>query len=289
MPAKPVTLGAVKTAATKMKRELVKADGDKDSQLSVAEVTTYGKSLNDGFKVGRALTTMTRFALHSANGASSISVAGAKQAVDRAVNLIGTRDKNGDGILSAGSELDSARQLKTYQALAALSARLSLGGTGGTLTAQQLGAAIAPLKKDANFISESDYAPKFVSASVAAGPLTPESAVKALEPQIAKFYDSNYSGFAYVGFSPTETKDFFERLTEAVAGAEPAEVKSAAAFTSIKQLLDQNLTDLQVFRYGPSEPGSDKLATDRGLYVFGVVGKAKDGKVCGVLIGSVET
>jgi hypothetical protein len=64
--------------------------------------------------------------------------------------------------------------------------------------------------------------------------------------------------------------------------------KSGKAFASITALLKDNLTDVQVLKYGPA--GSDgKLSSDNGLSAYLVVGKSKDGKAAGVLIGSVET
>jgi hypothetical protein len=64
--------------------------------------------------------------------------------------------------------------------------------------------------------------------------------------------------------------------------------KSAKAFAGINALLEDNLTDLRVLKYGPAD-SSGKLASDNGLCADVVVGKSKDGKVAGVLIGSVAT
>ena len=46
---------------------------------------------------------------------------------------------------------------------------------------------------------------------------------------------------------------------------------------------------MRVVRVGPKEDGSNKLATDHGLYADMIVGRNADGKLAGVIIGSVET
>jgi hypothetical protein len=204
--------------------------------------------------------------------------------VDSAIAVISNKDTNKNGKLEAGPELNAAKRLKTFQALANLAGVDVVGGSTG-LSAKQLGAAIAPFAKDANYTSESDYAPKFVSANLT-GAFSAQSAVAALGPELKKFFAGDDGGpKAFETFSATAAKSFLSGLAESSG---PDDAKSAKAFAGINALLKENLTDLQVLKYGPA--GSNgKLASDNGLYAYVVVGKSKDGKAAGVLIGSVET
>ncbi len=162
------------------------------------------------------------------------------------------------------------------------------GQTGETLDSKKLGAEINKYADKALFMSESDYAAQFVSGKLPAGGVTAENAMASLSAPLKKLFgdsDAHFpADYAVEAYSAAEAKSFISDL----ANDNQEGPEAAAAFKSINQLMKANLTDIQVFNVGPKD-ANGKVASDNGLYGRLVVGKTSDGKIAGVLIGSVET
>jgi len=161
------------------------------------------------------------------------------------------------------------------------------GQTVDTLDSKKLGAEINKFADKALYMSESDYAAQFVSGTLPQGGVTGANAMTALSAPLKKlFADSGKfpADYAVEAYSAADAKSFINDLAKDNQEGPEAE----AAFASINQLMKANLTDIQVFNVGPRDDNG-KVASDNGLYGRLVVGKTSDGKIAGVLIGSVET
>jgi hypothetical protein len=89
-------------------------------------------------------------------------------------------------------------------------------------------------------------------------------------------------------YSAADAKAFINRLSDVQDPNDPGLVPSARAFGEITKLLNANLKAVQVVKVGPKD-ANGKLADDQGLYSYVVIGRASDGKVAGIMLGSVET
>jgi hypothetical protein len=146
-------------------------------------------------------------------------------------------------------------------------------GAAGTITAAQFNTAA----KDANYISESDSAPTFLSAKLSPG------------AKITKTYIRRNFGAA-LGMQADDAMEFSNR-TAALAWFDDAgsdeDPASTAAWARIKTLMKGKLKGIVLIKTGPGENGV--LTSDQGAYNYLVVGKSADGKVVGFFIESVET
>jgi hypothetical protein len=96
------------------------------------------------------------------------------------------------------------------------------------------------------------------------------------------------SDFTAEVYTASEAREFITGLHTDDSGGDEVSAKSAAAFAKITRGLHDNLTDLKVVKIGPKE-GDGSLASAGGLYAKLIIGRTADGKVAGILLGSVET
>jgi hypothetical protein len=137
----------------------------------------------------------------------------------------------------------------------------------------------AAAAQGANYISESDSTPTFITAPIASG------------KRITKTFIRQTFG-AQLGLVPTDAMRFSNRA-EAIAfmlrntNPDLGDAASIAAWARINDLLKAKLTSLVLIKVGPGENG--KLLDDAGEYKYLVVGKTADGKVSGFFVVAVET
>ncbi|MBL9039012.1 MAG: hypothetical protein JNG84_10885 [Archangium sp.] len=283
---KQTQLSSVRNAAAELKTHLKKADGNRDGRVTDAEVKKYAKALKQPKAVSDALLAVTSEALKG-KASKSIAVSVITKQVDDAMALINKSDKNRNGKLDVGAELNKANTLKSFKALAAMASGLEV--ISGKLTAYQLENAIGPWAMKANYTSESDYNPTYFSLP-GNTTITASNAMRVLNAPMDEFFSEdaheNVSMSKYTAevMSAADTKSFMDDLVTDY----PDDTDSVAGWTNVNKLLRANLTDLKVVRVGPKdEDGS--MATDQGLYAYVIVGKTTDGKTAGVYFGSVET
>ncbi len=282
-----IRLSALRTEGKELKQHAQKADANGNGVVTQSEVRKYGAAQNDGFVVGNALLTMHSWAMRDFDRGGSVTVKHLQGTVDSALKAISNKDLNGNDVLDAGPELTAAKRLKTFQGLSAMADRKA-----PTLETAKLRTEIAKYAGKAIYMSEGDYNPRFVSVPFATTP-TLKNLVSALQTHLSAFYKqegqpidpAQYTGESY---SPNEAKAFIDGLSAVGPDDDTLMRNSAQAFGKITDLMKANLKDLKVFKYGPKDEDGG-LATDQGLYVQVVVGKAKDGKLAGILLGDVET
>jgi hypothetical protein len=160
-----------------------------------------------------------------------------------------------------------------------LSAATTASDQHARLNAEQLGRRLAPLLTKADYLSESNYAPQYISTNLlGTGGFTGPAAVRSLKADLREFFGSDATTSRTM--SSKERAVFLKDLNPS---------SGHRGFKPVLRLLDANLTDLTVIKTGPIDPNTGKLARDNGLYGYLVVGKTCDGKVAGILIGAVET
>lgn len=112
----------------------------------------------------------------------------------------------------------------------------------------------------------------------------------ALEGPLKKMFETTTLNDAtFEAYTAAESKSFVNGLSETSVDDDDFIRDSAKAFGSITDLLKANLTDIKVFKIGPKDDRTGKLATDQGLYARVVIGRTADGKVAGIILGDVET
>ncbi len=165
----------------------------------------------------------------------------------------------------------------------------------GGLTVAQLQAELEKVAEQAVWMSEADYTPSFVTASAPAGALDLAMLQRAFTSRILAFYAADGGGevsadeIAWDLESSAESAQWLTGAAEYEADDEDYVVESAQAWGKIKDLFDQNLTDLRAVKVGPKDEEEGGLATDQGLYIWLVVGRAADGTLAGFVVGTVET
>jgi len=202
-------------------------------------------------------------------------------------HMVAKYDLNQNGL---SKDEISRMSLTGKNAVALAKALKAAGGSdvdgGGKLGSKELGTAINKLAKDANYVSESDYSPVFVTGDIAAAShLNGPNAMTAFAGPLKNLFkdDGNFpADFAGETYSPRDATSFINGL------ADDEDPKSSAAWKGITKLMKDNLTDLQVINIGPKDDHGG-VASDQGLYGRMVLGRTSDGKVAGILIGAVET
>ena len=193
-------------------------------------------------------------------------------------------------------ELAAAKNLKTFKALSSLAASLDLNAPGTRLTAAQLAEAVKADSAIADYMSESDYHPAFISAPWPTGGLDETNLKTVFNAELMTLFkddlqyttppSTDLSQYLVKQWSPTDAKGFMARLSN--TQVDDDQKPSAEAFGRILNQFKANLTDLQVYTVGPK--GDDgKLGDSDGLYGYLVVGKSADGKAAGFVVGSVQT
>lgn len=215
--------------------------------------------------------------------------------VNRAVeyaktHMVAKYDLNNNGL----SKTEIAKMSLTGKRAVDLAKALKAAGTDAStsLDSAKLGTEVNKFKADAWYISESDYQPQYFAKDFPAGhELNANNVMTALRPELVKHFD-DASGvlkdFTAEVYSARDAKEFLAGLSESSDPNDDYSVKSAKAFGEIVKLLDGNLTDVHVVKVGPKD-SRGKLASDNGLYAYTIIGRNADGKVAGVMIGSVET
>ncbi|MBL9038232.1 MAG: hypothetical protein JNG84_06960 [Archangium sp.] len=291
------SLSTLRSAATELKKHLAKADTNRDGSVTTAEVKKYAKGLSNGKAVENALVTLTSYALNAQGGGTKVKVAGVTKRVNDVLESITARDANKNGKIDLGKELTRANTLKTFQALAELAN--ARAAAPAKLTAAQLGSAMKPLFKDANFSSESDYAPLFVSGALPGGKITGAAVVDALKKPLGDFMkeDFDITGLFKNGNLADgaieelkDSKKFIAGLEEYHVDEDPNFQPSPEAFKKLNAVMKQGLTDVKVFYFGQKDDvNPNEVDGSPGLCCFLVVGKTSDGKVAGMLLGAVHT
>ncbi|MBL8913327.1 MAG: hypothetical protein JNM17_21700 [Archangium sp.] len=169
------------------------------------------------------------------------------------------------------------------------------GGTDAKLDSKGLAALVKKHANDAWYMSESDYHPEFLSGTLPAGhDINGHNVMTLFKADFQKLFDGNEGTFpgdyAYEQYSAKDAKAFIADLrTDNRDEGDDIISKSASAFGFITRGLEANLTDIKVFKIGPKAERGTGLATDQGLYAQVIVGKSRDGKTVGIMMGDVET
>ncbi|MBI5547617.1 MAG: hypothetical protein HY901_27355 [Deltaproteobacteria bacterium] len=117
-----VKMDSLRQAAQTVKRHAEQADKNQNGVLTAKEIKSHGQKQQDEFVTGDALKTMESWAKVS-NGNKPATVAQVQAKADQAIVAIEKRDKNHDGVIEEGSELNAAQKLKTFKALDAMASR----------------------------------------------------------------------------------------------------------------------------------------------------------------------
>jgi len=207
-------------------------------------------------------------------------------------HMIAKYDLNSNGLskteisrmsLTGKLAVDLARALKSA----------AKADTFGKLSTKALEVEVNKYAAKANYMSESDYSPEFVSGELPAGhELTDRNAISSLSAPLSRLFEGSETpfpgGYTAEAYSAVDAKAFIEDLRTANRD-EGENTESVAAFGFITRALQANLTDIKVYKIGPREENGSGLATDQGLYAQVIVGRTADGKIAGIIIGDVET
>jgi len=203
-------------------------------------------------------------------------------------HMIAKYDLNSNGL----SKDEIARMSLTGKRAVDLAKALKAAAATPALDSAKLGTEVAKFAKDAWFMSESDYNPAYFAKDFPAGhDLNANNVMMALRPELAEHFEDTtglLGDYTAKVYSAADAKAFINRLSEVQDPNDPGLVPSARAFGEITKLLNANLKDVQVVKVGPKD-ANGKLADDQGLYSYVVIGRASDGKVAGIMLGSVET
>lgn len=289
--AKPLVHTALDKAAANLKN----AKGN-DPNVSRADVSKATKAITSDAE--RALTEQFFKFIDAREPAAGARVT--DKDIDKAVvyakqHIIDKYDINGNGI--SKEEIGKMSRLGRLAVDFAIELKKTgaAGGTPTALPATQLGKdiAAAALLKDGstvNYVSESDYPVTFVSA-----PLPSTYDAKSVMGAFSTLMlgdvfkgEADLRAMTAEMFSPAETTARLDNMAAVDDPADPASVEIGAAFSKVKKLVEDNLTDLRLVKVGP-KAADGSLADDNGLYNYLVVGKTRDGQLAGVSFGSVET
>jgi hypothetical protein len=203
-------------------------------------------------------------------------------------HMVAKYDLNNNGL----SKEEVAKMSLTGKRAVDLAKALKAAAATPALDSGKLGVEIAKYSNVASYMSESDYNPAFFAKDFPAGhDLNANNVMMALRPELAKHFEDTtgvLGDFTAEVYKPRDAKAFIDGLSEVSDPNDPGLEPSAKAFAEITKLLNGNLKDLQVVKVGPKDTDGT-LASDHGLYAYVVIGRASDGKVAGVMIGSVET
>ncbi|MBK8171185.1 MAG: hypothetical protein IPK60_12685 [Sandaracinaceae bacterium] len=144
----------------------------------------------------------------------------------------------------------------------------------------------------ANYMSESDYVPEYLQGEPDRDGSVSISLVRETLGDDIAFFFSNEGEEAVeadaLAYTIHSRADAVEFLDDQCVPNENNDAATVAAWSTIRALVAEHLTDVRMLRAGfPDESGD--LSSDRGLYVFIIVGKSADGRLMGFLVGSVET
>lgn len=292
MPTTPAVtkMSSLRKVATALKKGAKKADLNRDGRLSVTEIRKYGASKKDGFATGKALLTLQSWAMRDSERAYTASVSAVQGKADDAIFAIKAKDANGNGKIDAGKEFNAVKRLKTFQALS----DLIDGGTPTGLTAAELTKALKPLSAKADYTSEADYYPEYITTPMTK-PMTAKNVFSAIQSKLDKSFYSDWSDaekatFVMNGGTKSNTDKFIAALVKVDndPNIDDSYRESARAFGKIIDVMKKNLTDITVISYGPGD-ANGVLTDSQGLYVDVVAGKSSDGKLVAMALGRVWT
>jgi|JI10StandDraft_1071094.scaffolds.fasta_scaffold16852_3 hypothetical protein len=154
--------------------------------------------------------------------------------------------------------------------------------TPGVLTLPQLKSAVEVATQGLTLMSETDANLRFVSANaIGTTAITPHLIRQKLTYQHDRLIDSVMSGGTPLakrtGSEVRDAQAFLTRLATPNDPSDPASVDQARRFGELKTLLESQLTDMTVVRFG-----------DVNISTF-IVGRTKTGELAGILTGQVET
>jgi hypothetical protein len=154
--------------------------------------------------------------------------------------------------------------------------------TPGVLSLPELKAKLETLTQGLTVMSETDANLKVLSASnIGSTPITPHLIRQKLTYQHDRLIGSVMSGGTPLakrtGSEVRDADAFLTRLATPNDPADPASVETARRFGELKTLLQSQLTDLTVVRFG-----SINISTF-------IVGRTRNGELAGLLTGQVET
>lgn len=153
---------------------------------------------------------------------------------------------------------------------------------------------LAAAAKDLYFGSETDSrAFPVEAASDASGPITPEevrSTVGATHDalmrgdQVLYFANPDYVGIADRFVEVRDAGEWLDRRSTVNDPSDPGSVEEAAQWEALGAFVRANLTDLTVVRFNESDNPDGAITSS--IYL---VGRTGDGRIVGILAGSVET
>ena len=206
-------------------------------------------------------------------------------------HMIAKYDLNNNGLSAAEIKqmsltgkfaIDLAKALKTAPAAT-------------TLSGAALNAAITTAAKDADYMSETDSTPAFITGKPAtAAGVTVDNVKAAFGAQVTEILKDGTGGelssLSQLGFEVSSAADTAAFIKDELSKDEDSDPghKSGDAWGKLSTVLKDNLSDVRLVKVGPKD-ASGKLETDHGLYSYLLVGKAADGRLSGVQFASVET
>ena len=276
-------------AALKVAANIIVKAGGSDGRTSRAELNAALKTLP---KEQKALTDIFfKFIDHrDFKSGAQVTAKDVNRAVAYAkTNMVAKYDLDNNGLSKeeiSKMSLTGKRAVDLAKALKGAAVDTDSG-----LSATKLGQEIAKYADKATYMSEGDYSPEYFAAAFPAGhDLNGHNVMTALEGPLKKMFETTTLNDAtFEAYTAAESKSFVNGLSETSVDDDDFIRDSAKAFGQITDLLKANLTDLKVFKIGPKDDRTGKLATDQGLYAQVVIGRTADGKVAGIILGDVET
>lgn len=281
IPTTPSVRTFTETWSADFKEAVTKAAG-KNGKLSTAEVKKLAASTGPDKMFADTAAQLLKAAGNHAQPIEAI-VAQAKAYAQRAAEAAAGPDKKIS--LADGAKLPK----DLVEDFFTLRGRPAPSTTPVTPTPTTSGLPVGELKTKVEaavnglwLTSESDAKIKFLTGTQLNGAAITPAIVRS---QLTAQHDAVMSDVMY-GMTPlasrsqTEVRSanaFLTQLATPMDPADPDSVASAAKFAELKKLLEENLTDLQVIRFGRIN-----------ISTF-IVGRTAAGELAGVLSGQVET
>ena len=280
IPSTPSVKTFTETWSADFKDAVTRAAG-KNGKLSVAEAKKLAASSAPDKMFADTALNLLKAAGNTAQSVETL-VSSAKAYAQRAAEVAAGSDKMlslADGAKLPKDLVEDFFLLRGKPAPAATTP-VTPPATGMPLA--QLGPALTTAVDGLWLTSESDAKLKFVSGAQLNGAAITPALVRA---QLGAQHDvlmPDVMGGASPLASRTKTEQrsanaFLSKLATPMDPGDPASVASAARFAQLKTLMQANLTDLTVIRFG-----------NRNISTF-IVGRTASGELAGMLTGQVET
>ncbi len=280
IPSTPSVKTFTETWSADFKDAVTKAAG-KNGKLSVSEAKKLAASATPDKMFADTALNLLKAAGNTAQSIDSL-VSSAKAYAQRAAEVAAGADKKLS--LEDGAKLpkDLVEDFFLLRGKPVPSTTTPVTPSSGGLPLAQLGPALETAVAGLWVTSESDAKLKFLSGAQLGGAAISPALVRA---QLRAQHDVLMPDVMY-GASPlasrTKTEQrsanaFLAKLATPMDPGDPASVASAQRFAQLKTLLQANLTDLTVIRFG-----------SRNISTF-IVGRTASGELAGLLTGQVET